>query len=251
MPRARPDATRTRRTLSRDRVLDAAIAMADAEGIEALSMRRLARAVGVEAMSLYNHVASKDDLLGAMLERVVAAIELPGPGEPWRDAMRRRYRSARQVLGRHPWAAVLLESRGDAGPARLGGYESTLGCLRRAGFSVELAHRAFLTLDSHLYGYMLQEQAWPTTTPEETAGIVEALTETLPAERYPYLRELLTTRVIRTGPADAEAFSFGLDLILDGLERAREGEASGRRPGRDRRRGRAPAHPTGSVVSND
>lgn len=216
-----------RETLTRGRVLAAAMELADAEGLEALSMRRLAQAVGVKAMSLYNHVASKDDVLDGITDLVVAEIEPPRPDPDWRVSIRARTLSARRVLQRHPWAAVLLESRRNAGAARLDHYEALLAILRGAGFSLALAHRAFLLLDSHLYGFLLQEQAWPYRDAQAIEQAAEAIATGLPANRYPYLRELLLDRVVTTGPADAGAFAFGLDLILDGLERARAAE---RRP---------------------
>lgn len=214
-----------RRTLTRHKVLMAAVELADAEGAEALSMRRLAAAVGVQAMSLYNHVEGKDDLLDGITELVAGEIEPPDAAAGWRVAIRARMLSARAVLRRHPWAAVLMESRGGAGPTRLSHYEALVATFRLAGFSLELTHRAFLTLDSHLYGFMLQEQAWPTADPAAIGTIVDAMHATMPMERYPFLSELLTARVVHVGPADEGAFAFGLDLLLDGLERSREAEA--------------------------
>ena len=142
----------------------------------------------------------------------------------WRAAIRARTLSARAVLRRHPWAATLMESRGNAGPTRLAHDEALVATFRLAGFSLELTHRAFLTLESHLYGFMLQEQAWPTDDPTAIGTIVASMAVAMPPERYPFLSELLTARVVTVGPADEGAFAFGLDLILDGLERARDAE---------------------------
>lgn len=216
-----------RRTLTREKVLQAAIELVDTEGLESLSMRRLASAVGVQAMSLYNHVTDKDDLLDGITELVAGQIAPPDPAAGWRESMRERTLSARAVLQRHPWAATLMEARGNAGPARLDHSEALVATFRLAGFSLELTHRALLTLDSHLYGFLLQEQAWPTADPSAVAAIVESMSGAMPPERYPYLSELLRTRVVHVGPADAGAFAFGLDLILDGLDRARDAEAAG------------------------
>ena len=151
-----------RTPLSRDRVLRTAVARADQDGISALSMRKLGEALGVEAMSLYNHVASKSDLLDGMIDIVFSEIDLPSGDGDWRDAMRRRAISARQVLRRHPWAIGLMESRTSPGPATLRHHDAVLGCLRRAGFSVELTAHAYALLDT---------EVWLLATPPEAAAL--------------------------------------------------------------------------------
>ncbi|MEN9223110.1 MAG: TetR/AcrR family transcriptional regulator C-terminal domain-containing protein, partial [Thermostichus sp. BF3_bins_97] len=143
--------------LSRERILQAALDLADAEGLEALSMRRLAQVLGVKAMSLYNHIANKDDLIDAMVDQVISEIEFPSPAPDWKTAMRQRAISAHQVLVRHAWATLPMVSRMNVGPAMLRYVDATLGCLREAGFSPEMADHAWNALDSHIYGFTLQE----------------------------------------------------------------------------------------------
>jgi hypothetical protein len=174
-------------------------------------------------MSLYNHVANKDDLLDGIADIVVGEIEVPDSGDDWKAAMRRRAFSARAMLGRHPWAGGLIESRTNPSPARLRYPEAVVGSLRAAGFSVEMALHAFFTLDSYIYGFAVQAQNLPSGTPKELAGMAEAILGGLPAEEYPYLREVIEEYIMKTGYHYEDEFAFGLELILDGLERIREG----------------------------
>src|SRR5215203_3783222 len=205
--------------LTRERVLHAAVALADESGSESLSMRKLGEAVGVEAMSLYHHVANKEDLLDGMIDVVFGEIELPSGGADWMTAMRQRAISARRVLSRHGWAIGFMESRSSSGPATLRHHDAVLGCLRGAGFSIELAAHAFSVLDSYIYGFALQERTLPFQTPEETAELAQDILAGFPAEEYPHLAELTTQHVLRPGYDHGNEFEFGLDLILDGLER--------------------------------
>lgn len=214
-------AARPRTPLSRPRVLAAALSLADADGIGALTMRRLGEAVGVEAMSLYNHVEGKSDLLDGMVDTVFSEIALPSPDGDWRSAMRDRALSARAVLTRHPWAVGLMDSRTSPGPATLRHHDAVLGSLRGAGFSVPMAAHAFSALDSYTYGFVLQETSLPIDSPEQTEEVATAMLERFPAEEYPHLAELTVEHVLRPGYDYGEEFTFGLDLILDGLERAR------------------------------
>jgi AcrR family transcriptional regulator len=202
--------------LTRDRVLRAAVKLADDQGIEALSMRRLGQSLGVEAMSLYNHVASKDDLLDGIVDLVAAELETQDPGAGWKTVMRGYAMTSHEVLLRHPWAAALAESRTQSGPIRLGYLETVLGTLRDGGFSVAGAYRANLTLDSYIYGFTLQEVAWP-TEPDELPDSAAAFVERAPASEYPHLIEIAS---LVADPAFERSgdFEFGLDLILDGLE---------------------------------
>jgi AcrR family transcriptional regulator len=202
-------------------VLAAAVSLADADGIGALTMRRLGEAVGVEAMSLYNHVEGKSDLLDGMVDTVFSEIELPSPDGDWRSAMRDRALSARAVLTRHPWAVGLMDSRTSPGPATLRHHDAVLGSLRGAGFDVPMAAHAFSALDSYTYGFVLQETSLPIDSPEQTEEVATAMLERFPAEEYPHLAELTVEHVLRPGYDYGEEFTFGLDLILDGLERAR------------------------------
>ena len=209
--------------LTRERVLHAAVALADASGSETLSMRKLGEALGVEAMSLYNHVANKEDLLDGMIDMVFAEIDLPTGWADWRAAMRQRAISARRVLSRHGWAIGLMESRSSPGRATLRHHDAVIGCLRDAGFSIELAAHAFSVLDSYIYGFALQERSLPFPTPEQTAGLAQDILASFPADRYPHLAELTARHVLQPGYDYGDEFEFGLDLILDGLERIRKG----------------------------
>jgi AcrR family transcriptional regulator len=205
--------------LTRERVLHAAVALADESGSESLSMRKLGEAVGVEAMSLYHHVANKDDLLGGMIDVVFGEIALPPDGADWKGAMRQRALSARRVLSRHGWAIRFMESRTTPGPATLRHHEAVLACLRSAGFSIPLAAHAFSLLDSYIYGFALQERSLPFHTPERTAELAQEIMARFPAGEYPHLAELSTEHVLQPGYDYADEFEFGLDLILEGLDR--------------------------------
>jgi AcrR family transcriptional regulator len=216
----------TRTPLSRQRVLQAAVTLADRDGVGALSMRRLAQELGVEAMSLYHHVAGKDAILDGIVDVVFGEIELP-PGEVgWRAAMRRRAISAREVLRRHPWATAVMESRPTPGPANLRHHDAVLGILRNAGFPLELAAHAYSVLDAYIYGFALQESSLPFDTPEETAEVAETIMAEFPADAYPHLTEMVVEHALQPGYDYGNEYLFGLDLILDGLDRAREGIAT-------------------------
>src|SRR5947207_2388039 len=211
-------ASARRAPLSRDQVLQAAVALADEGGIGALSMRKLGQVLGVEAMSLYNHVAGKGDLLDGMIDVVFSEIGLPPAGGGWKSAMRQRALSARAVLGRHRWAIGLMESRGSPGPATLRPHDAVLGCLRGAGFSVELTAHAYSLLDSYIYGFALQEASLPFGTPEETAQVTNEIAGQMPAGAYPHLAEMATRHVLRPGYHYGDEFEIGLGFILDALD---------------------------------
>ena len=218
---ATPDALPAPRIpLSRNRVLRAAVTFADENGIETLSMRKLGQVVGVEAMSLYNHVANKEDLLDGMIDLVFAEIELPSAEESWKRAMRQRAISVRTVLARHRWAIGLMESRTSPGPATLRHHDAVLGCLRNAGFSLEQAAHAYAALDSYIYGFALQDRGLPFDTPEETAALAQVMLSQFPADTYPHLAEFTFGYVLQPGYDFGHEYEFGLALILDGLERA-------------------------------
>jgi AcrR family transcriptional regulator len=220
VPPTKP-AAEPRVPLSRERVLRAAVALADDSGLESLTMRKLGEVVRVEAMSLYNHVANKGDLLDGMVDLVFSEIHLPSAGVDWKTAMRQRAISAREVLSRHPWGIGLMESRSTPGPATLRHHDAVLGSLRQGGFSIEMAAHAFSALDSYIYGFALQEASLPFDTAEETAEVAQMILKQLPADEYPYLTELTIEHVLQPGYDYGDEFEFGLDLILDGLERAR------------------------------
>lgn len=212
---------RPRVPLSRERVLRAAVALADRGGVGALSMRKLAQELGVEAMSLYHHVANKDDILDGIVDVVFGEIELPTGEAGWEAAMRRRSVSAREALRRHPWATGLMESRRTPGPANIRHHDAVLGVLRNAGFPVELAAHAYSLLDSYIYGFALQEASLPFHTPEETAEVAQEIMAAFPADDYPHLAEIATEHALQPGYDYGNEFLYGLDLILDGLARAR------------------------------
>lgn len=206
--------------LSRELVIEAGVALADDGGTASLSMRKLGESLGVEAMSLYTHVANKVDLLDGMVDAVFAEIELPDPGAPWRVSMRQRAVSVRVAMRRHPWAVELMESRRSPGPATLRHHDAVLGALRRNGFSVALAAHAFSLLDSYIYGFAMQERALPFSTADETAEVAAEIFHSTVPDDYPYLTELATTHVMQPGYDYGDEFGYGLDIMLDGLERA-------------------------------
>lgn len=204
--------------LSRQRLVVEAIRLADREGVNGLSMRRLAGELGAGAMSLYHYVASKDELLDAMIDSIYEEIELPPEETDWQSAIRRRAVSARQVLVSHPWAIGLLESRTSPGPANLRHHEAVFACLRRAGFPILMATHANWLLDSYVYGFALQEASLPFDTAGELSVMITDvyLPQLLP-EEFPYLNESAAA-LVAAGYDPAEEFIFGLDLILSALE---------------------------------
>jgi AcrR family transcriptional regulator len=218
-----PKRAPTRRVpLSRDRVLRTALELADRDGIESLTMRKLGGELGVEAMSLYNHVANKEDLLDGLADIVTGEIEVPTDDTDWKTAMRRRAISARRMLARHPWAGGVIESRTNPSRPRSEYPEAVVGILRRAGFSIEMAIHTFFTLDSYIYGFAIQEQSLPSGTPEEFSAIAETVLKDLARSEFPYLNEVVRDYMLKSGFDYETEFEFGLDLILDALERARD-----------------------------
>jgi AcrR family transcriptional regulator len=203
--------------LDRERVLRAAITLADAGGIEALSMRRLGRALGVEAMSLYNHVSGKDDILSGIVDIIVGDIDVGRSAADWKAAMRRRSISLRTVFSRHPWALGLLESRRNLGPAALRYLDSVLGVLREAGFSVAMAVRAFSILDSYVHGFCIQEQSMPSGSAAEARELAEQFLRQLPTSEYPHLAAVTVDVVTKAGFDFQKEFESGLDLLLEAL----------------------------------
>jgi AcrR family transcriptional regulator len=204
--------------LNRDQIVQAAVDFADRNGVAALSMRKLALELRVEAMSLYHYVPNKDAILDGMVDAVFAEIALP-EGE-WRAAMRTRADSARAALRRHPWAIALMDSRATPGPATLRHHDAVIGCLRAGGFSVAMAAHAFSLLDSYIYGFVLQETALPFDTSEEAAEVATSIMAGMPPDEYPHLTELAVEHVLQPGYDYGDEFAFGLDLIIDGLNAA-------------------------------
>ncbi len=184
-------------------------------------MRRLGETLGVEAMSLYNHVANKDELLDGMVDLIFSEIGVPDGGADWKTAMRERAVAARQVLSRHRWAIGLMESRTSPGPATLRHHDAVIGNLREAGFSVEMTAHAFAVLDSYIYGFALQEASLPFDTAKETVEVAEMIMDHFSTGEYPHLTELTVEHVLQPGYDHGNEFEFGLDLILGGLERVR------------------------------
>ena len=204
--------------LTSDRVLRAAVAVADECGIESLTMRKLAERLDVKPMSLYYHVANKEEILDGIVDIVFGEVSLPRTGAEWKVAMRDRAISVRQILGDHPWATSLMQSRVNPGSALLRHHDSVIGCLRQGGFSVAMAAHAFSVMDAYIYGFALQEKTLPFETAEEVAAIAEMILQQMPPEEYPYLAELTIDHVLQPGYSYSDEFDFGLDLILDGLE---------------------------------
>ena len=218
-PKAEP-----RLPLTRDRVLRAAVELADRDGIESLSMRRLANELGAGAMSLYNHVADKEDLLNGMVDEIVDEIDSPLRDASWKKTMRQRVLSARQVLLRHPWASAAIVSRVNVTPTMMGYTNSMLGILREGGFSVDLAHHALHVMGSRILGFA--QELYDDSEELEDSPDMAAMMEQMQTE-YPYIAELAseithdTDSTVGKGCDDQFEFEFGLDLILDGLERLR------------------------------
>jgi AcrR family transcriptional regulator len=216
-------ATRPQRRsrLSRDRVLEAAIAHADEVGLEALTMRQLAEMLGVAPMALYRHVASKDDLMDAMVDVVFGEIGVPSGGGDWKTAMRRRAIAVRDALVRHGWAIGLMESRRNPGPANLRHHDAVIGRLRAAGFSVEMTAHAYSLLDSYIYGFAQTKLNLPFDS-SDAGAVAESMLQPFPVNEYPNLVEFVSEHVLHTGYDYGDEFEYGLDLILDGLEQALE-----------------------------
>ncbi|WP_017597504.1 TetR/AcrR family transcriptional regulator [Nocardiopsis lucentensis] len=207
-------------TLNRHLVIEAGIRLADAEGADALSMRRLGRELGVEAMALYNHVDNKDDLLDGMIERAAEEIELPEDGADWREFARRRAVSAHDVLMRHPWLPALWTARITLGPARMRYMDRALRNLRESGFPPDLLDSGYHAVENHIVGHAMQAIGFPLDA-EEMRELGEPLLRSSPLAEYPDL--VAHIRHHLEHPSRGDAFEFGLDLILDGLERLRDG----------------------------
>ena len=203
--------------LSRDRILERAVQIADADGIEALTMRRLADDLGFEAMSLYRHVKNKDDVLDGIVDVVLAEIESPAAEGEWDDAVRRSAISATDAFARHSWATDLINSPGRIRPARLAYMNELLGRLREAGFSAETTYTAYHALDAHIFGFAL----WYGSHTAIPSDVVERVAREIRLDDYPYLAEHRDQHLTEGPHREVSAFEFGLDLILDGLRKLR------------------------------
>ena len=214
---ARP---RGRLPLTRERVLDTALRLADQGGLEALSMRKLGQALGVEAMALYYHFANKERVLDGIVDLVFGEIDVPAVGADWKTAMRGRAISVRDALARHRWAIGLMESRTNPGPANLRHHDAVIGCLRAAGFDIAMAAHAYSALDAYIYGFALTKMNLPFETTTDIAEMAETMLEPFPLREYPNLADFITEHAMKPGYDFADEFEYGLDVILDGLDRA-------------------------------
>ncbi len=215
--------TRPRTPLTKERVLRAAIQLADGDGIESLSMRKLGQALGVEAMSLYNHVANKDEILDGIVDEVVGEIRPVAGSGDWKTSMQQTATGARTVLRRHPWAREVIESRNNPGPATLRYMDSVIGILREGGFSVDITHHALHVLGSRIFGF--SQDLWDDSSGSPPNPEVAAIMAREMSAKYPYVTEIAMAASHDGGLGgcdDDVEFAFSLDLILDGLERLRD-----------------------------
>lgn len=227
MPKPQSHSPGERSPLSRERILRGAVAVADAAGIGALTMRSLARELGVKPMSLYHYVAGKDEILDGIIDMVFTEIDLPAPGGDWKSELHRRAVSARQALRRHPWAIGLMESRANPGPVTLRQHDSTFGTLRAAGFSVAMTAHACALLDSYTYGFALQEAALP-FNPQAVAEVTGPITQQITND-YPHLAEMATEHTLKPGYDFGSEFEIGLTVILDALTKSTNNRQAGSR----------------------
>jgi AcrR family transcriptional regulator len=217
---ARPRSER-RVPLTRERVLGAALSLADAGGIESLTMRSLGDELAVGPMALYRHVANKDDIVDGIVDLVFSEIELPSTGADWKTAMRERAISVREALLRHRWAVGLMESRPSPGPANLRHHDAVIGSLRSSGFDMAMAAHAYSILDSYIYGFAQTQMNLPFESTAEIAEVAQSMLQPFPLNAYPNLADFITEHAMQPGYDFADEFEWGLDVILDGLERAR------------------------------
>ena len=210
--------------LDLERIVGAAVRIADEHGLEAVTMRRVATSLGVQAMSLYHHVRDKDALLTAMLDAVYERMALCSTAEGWRDAMRARATSMRQAFLAHPWSLGLVDAGTNPGPAALSHTDSLLGTLRSAGFSVAMAAHAAAVFDAFVYGFAVQERNLPFADGPGVTDVASDVLASMPEGAYPYLQEFAVEHVMKPGYAFGDEFAFGLELVLDGIERAAAAE---------------------------
>jgi AcrR family transcriptional regulator len=212
-----PEVPTAKTRLTRDRVLQGAVTVADAGGIAGLTIRSLANQLGVKPMAVYHHVTNKDEILDGIVDIVFGEIDLPVVGGEWQAEMRRRAHSARRVLRAHPWAIPMLESRTSPGPATLGHHDAMIGTLRSAGLSMALAAHAYAVLDAFIYGSALQEASLPFEGPDGVGDVAEPIMELMSPEAYPHLVEMAVGYYLKPGYDFGDEFDFGLDLILASL----------------------------------
>lgn len=224
------EAAKQRPRLSRERVLRGALAIADAGGLPALTIRSLAHELGAKPMSVYYHVANKDEILDGIVDLVFSEIYLPVVGGDWRTEISQRARSARQVLRLHPWATPLLESRRTLGPATLRHHDAVLGVLRTGGFSLEGVAHAYAVLDAFIYGHAIQEASLPFEGPDSATEVAGPIMELMVAGEYPHMTEMVTSYYLQPGYDFANEFEFGLRLVLDALTRTLLSDEGGNIP---------------------
>jgi AcrR family transcriptional regulator len=220
----RTNAAATRAPVSRQRAVELAVVVADGEGIEAVTMRRLARELGVEAASLYHYVSGKEEILDGLIDTVSTEIGIPSGTDGWRPAIRQRAHNTRAVLRRHPWAVALMASRTTPGPATLRLLEAGIAYFREDGFSVESAAHSISAVDSYVHGFVLQEVNLPFRNESELAAMTGAIMEQFPRADFPYLFELTIEHVLQPGYDYGNEFDVGLELVLDGVS-ARQGNS--------------------------
>jgi AcrR family transcriptional regulator len=213
--------TQRRVPLSRERVLNTALKLADQGGLESLSMRKLGQELGVEAMAVYYHFANKDEVLDGIVDLVFGEIDLPVAGADWKTAMRQRAISLRDVLARHRWAIGMMESRRNPGPANLRHHDAVIGNLRAAGFDMEMVAHAYSLLDGYIYGFALTKMNLPFDNADDVAELAQDMLEPFPPGEYPNLADFITEHAMKPGYDFGDEFEYGLDVILDGLERLR------------------------------
>lgn len=211
-----------RAPLTKARVLAAALKLADAGGLEALSMRKLGQALGVEAMAVYYHFANKEQVLDGIVDLVFGEIDLPTVGADWRTAMRQRAISVRDALLRHRWAIGLMESRTNPGPANLRHHDAVIGCLRAAGFDMAAVATAYSLLDAYIYGFAMTKMNLPFEDTSDIVEMSESMLAPFPPGEYQNLADFITEHAMKPGYDFADEFEVGLDVILDGLERVRD-----------------------------
>ncbi|MEO7059345.1 MAG: TetR/AcrR family transcriptional regulator C-terminal domain-containing protein [Lapillicoccus sp.] len=207
----------SRTPLSRERVLDGAMRVADAGGLASLTIRSLAQELGVKPMAVYHYVAGKEEIIDSIVDQVFGEMDLPAAEGNWRQEMHRRCGSAREVLRRHPWAIPLLQSRTSPGPATLRHLDAVIGCLRGAGFSLDLTAHAYALIDSYVYGFAMSEASLPINGPETVSDVAESMMLEYLAADYPNLLEFTTGHVLQPGYAFGLEFDYGLDLVLAAL----------------------------------
>ena len=220
MTTAAKSSSEPRMRLSRERVLAAASSQADATGLEGLTMRTLAEELEVAPMALYRHVANKEDLIDGMVDVVFGEIGLPSGGGDWKAAMRQRAIAVRDALSRHRWAIGLMESRRRPGPANLRHHDAVIGKLRSTGFSMEMTAHAYSLLDGYIYGFALTKMNLPFDISAQVAEVAQGMLQAFPVNEYPNLVEFMTEHAMKPGYDYRDEFEYGLDVILDGLERA-------------------------------